>query len=100
MTRRQMLQAAGSAVACWSAEFALAQIQPFHNLGGAPAGFPIRSRAARGGNLPFDFLEHCHDLGFGVAELRLDLGSADAVKELRQKLEAYHMRAILDVPLP
>ncbi|MBZ5626235.1 MAG: sugar phosphate isomerase/epimerase [Acidobacteriia bacterium] len=100
MTRRQMLQAAGSTAAWLCAKSAPAQVGPFHNLGGAPAGFPMRSRAARAGNRPFDFVEHCHNLGFGVVETRLDLTSAEAIKQFRQKIEAYHMRAILDVPLP
>lgn len=100
MTRRQMLQTACSAAALLPAEFGRAQIQPFRNFGGAPAGFPVRSRASRDGSQPFDFVEHCHNLGFGVVETRLDLSNAEAVKQLRQKLEAYHMRAILDIPLP
>lgn len=60
----------------------------------------MRSRAARGGGKPFDFVEYCHSLGFGVVETRVNLGDADAVRGLRQKLETYHMRGILDVPLP
>jgi len=70
------------------------------NMGGAPAGFPARTRAARGGSQPFDFVEYCHTLGFGVAETRLDVANAEAVRAFRQKVEAYRMRAILDIPLP
>jgi len=100
MTRREILQAAGSTAAWLSAGPALAQVSgQFHNLGGAPAGFPMVSRAARAANKPFDFVEHCHNLGFGVVETRLDLSNQDAIKEFRQKIEAYRMRAILDVPL-
>ena len=101
MTRREILQTAGSAAAFLSVKPAEAQVLgQFHNMGGAPAGFPMASRAARASNQPFDFVEHCHNLGFGVVETRLDLNNADAVKEFRQKIEAYHMRSILDVPLP
>jgi sugar phosphate isomerase/epimerase len=101
MTRREILQAGGSAAAWLSVRPALAQVLgQFHNFGGAPAGFPVASRAARAANKPFDFVEHCHNLGFGVVETRLDLTNADGIKEFRQKIEAYHMRAILDVPLP
>src|ERR1022692_2853392 len=101
MTRREILQTAGSAAAFLSVKPAEAQVLgQFHNMGGAPAGFPMASRAARASNQPFDFVEHCHNLGFGVVETRLDLNNADAVKEFRRKIEAYHMRSILDVPLP
>ncbi len=101
MTRRQILQAAGSTAAWLSVQSASAQVVgQFRNLGGAPAGFPMASRAARSGNTPFDFVEHCHNLGFGVVETRLDLTNPDAIKQFRQRIEAFHMRAILDVPLP
>jgi sugar phosphate isomerase/epimerase len=78
----------------------MAQDRTLRNMGGAPAGFPVRSRAARGGAQPFDFVEFCHDLGFGVVETRVDLTNAGAVQNLRRKLDNYHMRCILDVPLP
>ncbi|SPE39227.1 Xylose isomerase domain protein TIM barrel [Candidatus Sulfopaludibacter sp. SbA3] len=94
MTRRELLAAA---VWCATGE---AQDSPLRHMGGAPAGFPMRSRAARASGKSFDFVEYCHGLGFGVVETRIDLSHADAVKDLRQKLESYHMRGILDVPLP
>ncbi len=77
-----------------------AQESPLRNMGGAPAGFPVRSRAARGGGKPFDFVEYCHGLGFGVVETRINVADPEAVKDLRRKLERYQMRGILDVPLP
>jgi 3-oxoisoapionate decarboxylase len=94
MTRRQLLV---SAALCAAAK---AQEKPLKNMGGAPAGFPMRNRAARGGTAPFDFVEYCHSLGFGVAETRIDLTNPAAVRALRDKLERYNMRAILDIPLP
>jgi 3-oxoisoapionate decarboxylase len=98
MTRREWLSIAGTAVS-YSA-IADAQDRPLRNMGGAPAGFPVRSRAARSGGKPFDFVEFCHGLGLGVVETRVDLANADAVRELRRKLDTYNMRCILDVPLP
>lgn len=74
--------------------------QTSRNLGGAPAGFPVRSRAEREAHRPFDFLDYFHSLGLGVAETRLDTTNADAVRSFRQRLESYKMRAILDIPLP
>ena len=94
MTRRELF--ALSALP-WAAR---TQEKPLRNLGGAPAGFPIRSRAAREAHQPFDFVEYCHGLGLAAAETRLDLSKPEAVRGLRQKLEKYGMRVILDIPLP
>lgn len=74
--------------------------KPFRNLGGGPAGFPIRTRAAREAHQPFDFVDYCHSLGFGVAETRADLSTPDQIRAFRQKIEGYNMRIILDIPLP
>jgi sugar phosphate isomerase/epimerase len=102
MTRREMLKAAGAASALLSLKPGLAQpsVKPMPNMGGAPAGFPIRSRAGRGGAKPFDFVEYCHSLGFGVVETRLPANNPEAIKTFRQKIEAFNMRVILDVGYP
>src|SRR5579863_9367648 len=97
MTRRQLLAASAVSLARAAAQSAE---KPLRDLGGAPAGFPIRSGAARAAKQPFDFLEYCHGLGLGVAETRLDLSKPEAVRAFRQKLNTYNMRAILDIPLP
>jgi sugar phosphate isomerase/epimerase len=70
------------------------------NMGGAPAGFPVRSRAGRDGGRPFDFVEYCHSLGFGVVETRLPRIDPDSLKSLRERVESYNMRVILDVGYP
>jgi sugar phosphate isomerase/epimerase len=97
-----MLAAAGAAATLLSLKPALAQMaaKPMRNMGGAPAGFPIRSRAARGGGKPFDFVEYCHFLGFGVVETRLPPTDPESIKAFRRKIEAYNMRVILDVGYP
>src|ERR1019366_1785570 len=96
MTRRQILGAAGAASVWMAAEPGQTQTPPkqLPNLGGAPAGFPIRSRAGPGGGKPFDVVEHCHNLGLGVVETRLPGTDPKAIKTLRQKVEGYHMRLI------
>jgi 3-oxoisoapionate decarboxylase len=97
MTRRQILGAAVAAPVWLGAQAP----KPLANLGGAPAGFPVRSRAARGGGKAFDFVEHCHGLGLGVVETRLPPGTdGAAVKALRQEVDGYGMRLILDVGYP
>ncbi len=98
MTRRDF--AAAAAAALCSGASSAAEEPVLRNMGGAPAGFPVRSRAARDQGHPFDFVEYCHSLGFGVVETRLNTADEAAVKDLRRKLDAWQMRVILDVPLP
>ena len=102
MTRREILGAAmGAAI---GAGRAAAQkdlpgvVRPSRNLGGAPAGFPIRSGQMRQRSQPFDFVEHCHLLGLGIAETRLPANFDPHT--FREKIEAHGMRAIADIPLP
>jgi sugar phosphate isomerase/epimerase len=93
ITRRQMLGAAFATPAWLGAQ---APERSFANLGGAPAGFPIRAKLRR----PFDFVEYCHSLGLGVVETRLPALDAASVSALRDKIERYRMRLILDVGYP
>jgi sugar phosphate isomerase/epimerase len=94
MTRRELL---GAAVAAAS-QLKAATSGPLRNIGGAPAGFPVRTKAARAAGQPFDFVDYCHGLGLGVVETRLPQQSAPA--EFRRKVEGYGMRVILDVGFP
>ena len=100
MTRRELL---GTAVATAVRTRAAAQkdrplvVKPSPNLGGAPAGFPIRSGLMRQRHQPFDFVEHCHLLGLAVVETRN--APADP-RAFRDRIESYGLRAIADIPLP
>ena len=67
-TRRQILAGAASA-ALLPVKSALTETAMLHNMGGAPAGFPMHNRGARDSGKPFDFTDYCHNLGFGVVEL-------------------------------
>src|SRR5262249_15110806 len=96
MTRRKML--AGSAV--WLAQSAIADTKQLRDMGCAPAGVPMRFRMRSGPDRSFDFIDHCHNLGFGVVETRLASTDAETIKKFRQKIDGYNMRAILDAPLP
>ena len=103
MTRREILRAAGAASAWLAAARAQAQTP-------AKAARQSRRRArripgadrapGRGGAKPFDFVEHCHTLGLGVVETRLPARMPRRSRRLRQKVEGYHMRLILDVGYP
>ena len=97
MTRREAI--GGTAAALWSMA-ARAEGTQLRNMGGAPAGFPAQSRAAREANRPFDFVEHCHKLGFGVVETRFASTEPEAIRQFRDRIESYRMRAIIDAPLP
>jgi sugar phosphate isomerase/epimerase len=66
-------------------------------MGAAPTGFSARIKANGAG----DFLDYCHTLGLGGAELRgeppLD---AEAIRKFRARLESYQMHVIFNVRLP
>ena len=93
MTRRELVGLLGTA----AMQLKAAAPTPLRNIGGAPAGFPVRTRAARAANQPFDFVDHCHSLGLGVVETRLPQQSPS---DFRRKIESYGMRVILDVGFP
>lgn len=94
MTRRQLLQSAGSAA--WLAQNIRSAPSAMPRMGGAPTAFSLRARA----NQPFDIVEHCHGLGLGGIETSRPPATSDARKSFRQKLEAYNMQVIFNVPLP
>jgi sugar phosphate isomerase/epimerase len=94
MTRREVIGALAAL------PLAAQQGSQLRNIGGAPAGFPVRSRAGRGAPGGFDFLAHCHNLGVGVVETRLPSTDADAVRKLRTRAEELQLRVILDVGYP
>ncbi|HKE25702.1 MAG TPA: TIM barrel protein [Bryobacteraceae bacterium] len=101
MTRRRLLAAAAlSAPVLLTRRLASAAPEPNLSLGGAPTGFGLHLRAARAANQSADLVELCHYLGLGCVETRLPAMDAESVKAFRQKLEAIHMRLILDTPLP
>jgi sugar phosphate isomerase/epimerase len=81
--------------AALAARPAMADTPHSPNLGAAPTGFGLHRRAE-----PIDLVDLAHNLGLGVVETRLTAYDADAVKALRQKVESYGMRVILDTPLP
>ena len=99
MTRRELLATAGTTFAWLTAAGATqldAQSQPMlKNMGGEGPGFGHRNRA--GG---FDILEHCRSLGLGVVRLGVPRGGPEAVRAVRQKLDAYGMRCIVSVAPP
>ena len=91
MTRREMLSMA-AALAC---RVSAADKPRSPNLGAAPTGFGLHRRAE-----PIDLVDLTHQLGLGVVETRLPDSSAETARALRQKIESYGMRLILDTPLP
>jgi sugar phosphate isomerase/epimerase len=84
-----------SAAAAIAARPGMADTPRSPNLGAAPTGFGLRRRVD-----PTDLVDVAHNLGLGVVESRLAANDAGAPKALRQKVESYGMRLILDTPLP
>jgi sugar phosphate isomerase/epimerase len=91
-----MLRLAGASMAAAASAPALSgQGTPLRHMGATPAGFAVRS------HLPgFDMVDYTHALGLGAVETRPPEPTPEAVSAFRRRLEAYEMRAILDVRLP
>jgi sugar phosphate isomerase/epimerase len=96
ITRRTALAATAGAFLARPALSA----ETMRTIGGAPAGFPVRTRAARQRGQPFDVVGQCHSLGLGVVETRLPSTDPAAVAALRNRIEDWGMRLILDVGYP
>lgn len=95
MTRRELLIAAGSTCA------AFAQSVPNprgkKGLGGSPTAFTAWAKA----NPQGDFVDHCHSLGLGGAEVRGGPPTTpDGIAKLRDKLQSYDMHVIFNIRLP
>jgi 3-oxoisoapionate decarboxylase len=95
MTRRDLLIAAGSVCA------ALAQSIPNprgkNGMGGAPTAFTAWAKA----NPQGDFIDYCHSIGLGGAELRGGPpATPEGISKLRDKLQSYDMHIIFNIRLP
>ncbi|MES1258581.1 MAG: TIM barrel protein, partial [Acidobacteriota bacterium] len=112
MTRRDILTAAGSA-AFLSQLTPRAGAQTVPNpkghlgMGGAPTAFGGRyggggRGAARGPAVPPDeFIDYCHSLGLGGAEVRGGPPTDPAgIAKLKDKIQSYDMHLIFNIPLP
>jgi 3-oxoisoapionate decarboxylase len=112
MTRREVFRAVGSAsaasslVTAWSltrtAEAAgIPNPQGHKGLGGAPTAFIARNRANAQATPPVDFIDYCHSLGLGGAEV---MGGPpndpEALRKLRDKLQAWDMHILFNIRLP
>ncbi|HVW05005.1 MAG TPA: TIM barrel protein [Vicinamibacterales bacterium] len=112
VTRREILKTAASAVlvspvigaassasAVASPQTAAVTPNPFgrRGIGAAPTGFSARMRANAAMTPPVDFLDYCHNLGLGGAELRLPPTDPAEIAKLRARAESYNMRVIFDI---
>jgi sugar phosphate isomerase/epimerase len=111
VTRREIFAAAGSAAflsAFAPAVDAEAVPNPKGHLGmgGAPTAFSARNGGGRGGGgrgpRPFsdEFLEYCHNLGLGGAEMGPPPTDPEEIKKFRDKMQSYDMHVIFNIPLP
>lgn len=111
MTRREILTAAGSA-AFLTALSPRSEAETIPNpygkrgMGGAPTAFSAHNGGGRGGRgngpQPFsdEFLDYCHSLGLGGAELGNAPTDPEVIRKFRDKLQTYDMHAIFNIPLP
>jgi len=122
MTRRDLFAAAGTA-ALLSPLTRRAEADAIPNpmghrgLGGAPAGFGAHNGGGRGagrgavtpgvarggrGPRPYsdEFLDYCHSLGLGVAELGTPPTDPADIAKLKDKMASWDMWVTFDFPLP
>jgi sugar phosphate isomerase/epimerase len=78
-------------------------------MGGAPTAFSAHNAAANGGaprargaGRPFseEFLDYCHSLGLGGAEMGAPPMEPEALAKFRDKVQSYNMFVLFDIPLP
>ncbi|MFY9724350.1 MAG: sugar phosphate isomerase/epimerase family protein [Bryobacteraceae bacterium] len=101
MTRRELMAAAaGCAPLLLSRKIAAVAEGAIAGLGGAPAAFGLEMRAARAADPHTDFLDLCHKIELDGCETRLVSYDVATARALRERAERYHMRIILDTPLP
>ena len=73
-------------------------------MGGAPTAFTAHNGGGGGGRgngpRPFsdEFLDYCHSLGLGGAEMGNAPSDADAIRKFRDKVQTYDMHVIFNVP--
>lgn len=124
MNRRELFKGVGSAalISPFMSHAVAEEIpNPYghRGMGGAPTAFIAHNgraiggpggangnlaRAARGGVAarPFteDFFDYCHSLGLGGAEMGLPPLDAETIRKFRDKVQAYDMHVIFNIPLP
>jgi len=101
MNRRELLSAAGAASAFLALRPAFADMpEGKGRLGGSPTCFAVRMRSVPRADRAMAIIEHCHQLGLTGAESFLTSTDPQAVKAMRQKVEAYNMLIVLNTRLP
>ena len=113
ISRRDILKTGASAVlaaplvsvsersaGAWTLDQAIPNPRDRRGIGGAPTGFGARSRANAAVTPPVDFIDYCHSLGLGGAEVRMPPTDPAEIAKLRAQLESYQMRVLFDFPLP
>jgi sugar phosphate isomerase/epimerase len=95
MTRRELLIAAGSICAAYGQ--GVSNPRGRKGMGGAPTAFSAWAKA----NPRADFIDYCHSLGLGGAEVRGGPPtSPEEISKLRDKIQSYDMHVIFNIRLP
>ena len=69
-------------------------------MGASPAAFTGAFMAAGANKIPFDMIEHCHNLGLGGVQWNPPSTGRQEIKAFRQRLENYNMHLVCDPRLP
>jgi sugar phosphate isomerase/epimerase len=76
-------------------------------MGGAPTSFIAHNGGGMGNartrgpvKPPDEFIDYCHSLGLGGAEVGAPPTDPAAISKLRDKLQTYDMHVIFNIPLP
>lgn len=95
MTRREALIAAGSVCAAFAQS--IPNPRGRNGMGGAPTAFSAWLKA----NPQADYIDYCHSLGLGGAEVRGGPPTdSQSIAKLRDKLQSYGMHVMFNVRLP
>ena len=60
----------------------------------------MRMRANREANLPVDWIDYCHGIGLGGAEVPAPPTDPEGINKFRDKIQSYNMHVIFNVKLP
>jgi sugar phosphate isomerase/epimerase len=94
-----MLIAAGSVCAAFGQS--VPNPRGRQGMGGSPTAFTARLKANSQATPPVDFIDYCHSLGLGGAELRGGPPTTpEEINKLRDKIQSFDMHVIFNIRMP
>src|SRR5438445_590788 len=68
--------------------------------GATPVAAGVRGSGRGPGVPPEEFIDYCHSLGLGGAEVAQPPTDAAGIARLKDKIQSYDMHVIFNIPLP